>query len=348
MIAQRTVLGLGHGATYHPPPMRRELFPSIETYATGKLPVGESHHLYWETSGNPDGIPALFLHGGPGAGASPEHRRFFNPARYRIVVFDQRGSGRSVPHGELRDNNTANLIADIERLREHLEVDRWLVFGGSWGSTLGLAYAEHHPSRCLGLILRGIFLGRALEGDWFLHGMRTIFPEAWRRFTEFLPAEERGDLLASYYRRLIDPESSVHGPAARSWAAYEGACSTLLSNAAISAAFTREPTALGLARIEAHYFVNRFFLTEGQLLADLHAVKNTPAVVVQGRYDVVCPIRTADDLVRAWPQCDSGAGGLEYIIVPDAGHAASEPGIRAALVGATERFTGSRFMPAGT
>jgi proline iminopeptidase len=326
--------------------MRRELFPPIEPYATGRLAVGEPHHLYWETSGNPDGIPVLFLHGGPGAGSSPEHRRMFHPERYRIVVFDQRGSGRSTPLGELRDNNTANLIADIERLREHLAVERWLVFGGSWGSTLGLAYAEHHPGRCLGLILRGIFLGRALEGDWFLHGMRAIFPEAWRRFVEFLPEGERRDLLVSYYRRLIDPEPSVHGPAARSWAAYEGACSTLLANAAVSAAFTREPTALGLARIEAHYFANRFFFTDDELLANLGAVRNIPTVVVQGRYDVVCPIRTADDLVRAWPPSDPGAG-LEYIIVPDAGHAASEPGIRAALVGATERFTGSRFIPMG-
>jgi len=328
--------------------MRRELFPPIEPYAAGHLAVGEPHHLYWEASGNPDGVPVLFLHGGPGAGASPEHRRLFNPERYRIIVFDQRGSGRSTPLGELRNNNTANLIADIERLREHLVVDRWLVFGGSWGSTLGLAYAEHHPSRCLGLILRGIFLGRALEGDWFLHGMRAIFPEAWRRFAEFLPAAERGDLLVSYYRRLIDPEPSVHGPAARSWAAYEGACSTLLANAAVSAAFTREPTALGLARIEAHYFANRFFLADNELLAGLHAVRNIPAVVVQGRYDVVCPIRTADDLVQSWQQSDAGTGGLEYIIVPDAGHAASEPGIRAALIGATERFTGSRFLPVGS
>ena len=233
-------------------------------------------------------------------------------------------------------------------MRELLAVERWLVFGGSWGSTLGLAYAERHPDRCLGLILRGIFLGRALEGDWFLHGMRAIFPEAWRRFAEFLPEDERGDLLVSYYRRLIDPEPSVHSPAARSWAAYEGSCSTLLSNAAVSAAFTREPAALGLARIEAHFFANRFFFADNELLAGLPAVKNIPAVVVQGRYDVVCPIRTADDLVRAWPRSDSGAGGVEYIIVPDAGHAASEPGIRAALVGATERFNGSRFMPAGS
>jgi proline iminopeptidase len=327
--------------------MRRDLFPPIDPYATGMLDVGEPHRMYWETSGNPEGIPALFLHGGPGAGASPEHRRFFNPERYRVVVFDQRGSGRSTPLGELRDNTTTHLIADIERLREHLGVERWLVFGGSWGSTLGLAYAEAHPARCLGLVLRGIFLGRAVEGDWFLHGMRTIFPEAWHRFAEFLPENERGDLLASYYRRLISPEPSVHGPAARSWAAYEGACSTLLSNAAVSAAFTREPTALGLARIEAHYFINRFFLGEGELLAGVQAVEEIPTIIVQGRYDVVCPIRTADDLVRAWPRTDSGPGHLDYVIVPDAGHAASEPGIRAALVGATERFTGSRFGPAG-
>jgi proline iminopeptidase len=325
--------------------MRRELFPPIEPYASGSLAVGGVHRLYWETSGNPDGIPALFLHGGPGAGASPEHRRFFNPERYRIVVFDQRGAGRSSPLGELADNTTPHLVADIETLRAHLGVERWLVFGGSWGSTLGLAYAEAHPGRCLGLVLRGIFLGRALEGDWFLHGMRTIFPEAWHRFAEFLPEEERVDLLGSYYRRLISPEPAVHGPAARSWAAYEGACSTLLANAAVSAAFTREPTALGLARIEAHFFINKFFLGDGELLAGVQAVEEVPTVIVQGRYDVVCPIRTADDLVRAWPRTDSGPGHLEYVIVPDAGHAASEPGIRAALVGAAERFTGTRFLP---
>jgi proline iminopeptidase len=327
--------------------MRRELFPPTEPYATGILDVGDPHRLYWETSGKPDGIPVLFLHGGPGAGASPEHRRLFNPARYRIVIFDQRGAGRSIPLGELRDNTTQHLIADIEQLRLTLGIDRWLVFGGSWGSTLALAYAERHPARCLGLVLRGVFLGRKLEGDWFLHGMRTIFPEAWRRFVEFLPESERGDLLASYYRRLIDSEPTVHGPAARSWAAYEGACSTLLANAAVSAAFTREPAALGLARIEAHYFANQFFFRDGELLAGLEALVDIPTVVVQGRYDVVCPIRTADDLVRAWHRRDNGPGLLDYVIVPDAGHAASEPGIRTALVQATERFTGSRFAPVG-
>jgi len=327
--------------------MRRELFPPIEPYAAGVLAIEDPHRLRWETSGNHEGIPVLFLHGGPGAGASPEHRRFFNPERYRIVIYDQRGSGRSEPLGELRDNTTAHLIADIERLREHLAVQRWLVFGGSWGSTLGLAYAEAYPERCLGLVLRGIFLGRALEGDWFLHGMRAIFPEAWRRFAEFLPESERGDLLASYYRRLTDPDPAIHGPAARSWAGYEGACSTLLPSPGVSSAFTREPAALGLARIEAHYFSHQFFLKEGELLDRLARVKNVPTVVIQGRYDIVCPIRTADDLIRAWPRADSGASGVEYVVVPDAGHAASEPGIRAALVAATERFTGSRFLPIG-
>lgn len=325
--------------------MRRELFPPIEPYATGALAVEGPHRLYWETSGNPKGIPALFLHGGPGAGASAEHRRFFNPDRYRIVIFDQRGAGRSEPLGEVAANTTAHLVADIERLRDHLGVERWLVFGGSWGSTLALAYGEAYPERCLGLILRGIFLGRRLEGEWFLHGMRAIFPEAWRRFVEFLPEGERDDLLVSYYRRLTDPDPAVHGPAARSWAGYEGACSTLLPSPGTSSAFTREPSALGLARIEAHYFAKDFFLPEGGLLDGLHRIARVPTVVVQGRYDVVCPIRTADDLVRAWPKMN-GAGGLEYIIVPDAGHAASEPGIRAALVSATERFTGTRFLPA--
>jgi proline iminopeptidase len=295
------------------------------------LPLDATHVMYWEQSGNPRGVPVLFLHGGPGAGASPTHRRFFDPAFYRIVVFDQRGSGRSTPLGELTANTTAHLVADIERLRRLLEVDAWLVFGGSWGSTLALAYGEAHPERCLGFILRGIFLCRQNEIDWFLYGMRTVFPEAWREFAEFVPAAERGDLLAGYYRRLIDPDPAVHMPAARVWSRYEGACSTLLPNVEATANFADDRVALGLARMEAHYFVNRIFMPENALLENVGRLRRHPTTIVQGRYDMVCPIMTADDLARAWPEA-------RYLIVPDAGHSALEPGVRAALVAAAERF----------
>jgi proline iminopeptidase len=295
------------------------------------LALDSLHTMYWEQSGNPRGVPVLFLHGGPGAGASPTHRRFFDPSFYRIVVFDQRGSGRSTPLGELTANTTPHLVADIERLRRQLQIDAWLVFGGSWGSTLALAYGEAHPERCLGFILRGIFLCRQPEIDWFLYGMRTIFPEAWREFANFLPEAERGDLLTHYYRRLINPDPTVHMPAARVWSRYEGACSTLLPNVEATANFADDRVALGLARMEAHYFVNRIFLPDNGLLDNIGRLRRHPATIVQGRYDMVCPIVTADDLVRAWPEA-------RYIVVPDAGHSALEPGIRASLVAAAERY----------
>ena len=310
---------------------RRDLFPEIEAYETGYLPLDTRHVMYWEQSGNPQGMPVVFLHGGPGAGATPAHRRFFDPAYYRIVVFDQRGSGRSKPLGALEDNTTPHLVADIERLRTHLGIERWMVFGGSWGSTLSLAYAQAHPERCLGLVLRGIFLCRRSEIEWFLYGMREIFPENWRAFSGFLPEEERADLLGNYHRRLIDPDPAVHMPAARAWSTYEGACSTLLPSPETVANFGQERMALGLARIEAHYFVNDAFLPEGGLLAHIDRIRHIPTTIVQGRYDMVCPIRSADDLVQAWPEA-------EYFVVPDAGHSAMEPGIRTRLVEATERF----------
>ncbi len=316
--------------------MRQTFFPDIEPFETGMLDVDDVHSLYWEVSGNAEGVPVVFLHGGPGAGASANHRRYFDPAYWRIIIFDQRGAGRSKPLGELRDNTTQHLVADIEQLRGHLGVERWLMFGGSWGSTLALAYGEAHPERCLGLVLRGIFLCRQREIDWFLYDMRTVFPEAWRRFAEFLPAGERGDLLEGYHRRLIDPDPAVHMPAARSWSGYEGACSTLLTNSKSHAPLGGDRMALGLARIEAHYFKNGIFMADDALLADLGRLKGVPAAIVQGRYDMVCPIATADELARAWP--DGGNGALDYVIVPDAGHAASEPGIRKALIKATEDF----------
>jgi len=309
----------------------RDLYPPIAPYETGVLAVDPPHRLYWEQSGNPAGQPVVFLHGGPGAGASADHRRFFDPARYRIVIFDQRGAGRSTPLGELTDNTTAHLVADIERLRSRLGIERWVVFGGSWGSTLALAYAQAHPERARALVLRGIFLGRPAEIDWFLEGMRHVFPEQWRAFRDFLPVAERGDLLGNYHRRLIDPDPAVHLPAAQAWSRYEGACSTLLPNPQTLQHFSRDSLALGLARMEAHYFANRLFLAENQLLAGVDRIRHIPAVVVQGRYDMVCPAFSADDLRSAWPEA-------EYHFVADAGHSAMEPGTRRRLVGACDRF----------
>ncbi len=310
---------------------RHDLYPPIEPYASGVLDLDGRHRMYWEQSGNPSGVPVLFLHGGPGAGSTPAHRRFFDPNHNRIVIFDQRGAGRSQPHGELVDNATPHLVEDIERLRRHLRIDSWLVFGGSWGSTLALAYAETHPARCRALILRGIFLCRPFEIDWFLYGLRHVFPEAWRNFTGFPPEAERGDVLGSYYRRLTDGDPAIHMPAARAWSTYEGACSTLMPSPETVLAFGEDRMALGLARIEAHYFRHDSFLEEDQLLRGARRLAGIPGTIVQGRYDMVCPIVSADDLARAWPEAN-------YVVVPDAGHSAMEPGIRAALVAAMERY----------
>ena len=307
------------------------LYPPIESHDQGWLETPSVHRVYWETSGNPAGIPVVFIHGGPGSGTSPLQRRFFDPARYRIVLFDQRGSGQSTPHGELEDNTTPDLIDDMESLRDALGIDRWLVFGGSWGSTLALAYGEAHPGRCLGFVLRGIFLCRPGEIDWFLYGIRAFFPEAQRELAEFIPADERDDLLAAYHRRLIDADPQVHLPAARVWAAFEASCSTLLPNPQLVSAFCSDRTALSLARIEAHYFVNDIFLPDNSLLDQLQRVRHLPCTIVQGRYDAVCPIVSADELARAWPEA-------RYVIVDDAGHSAFEPGISQALVAATDAF----------
>ena len=309
---------------------RRDLFPPLEPHRTGRLRLDARHVMYWEESGNPRGQPILFLHGGPGAGATPVHRRFFDPAHWRIIILDQRGGGRSTPLAELEDNTPDHLVADLERLRQELGIARWLLFGGSWGSTLALYYAETHPDRVAGLILRGIFLCRRSEIDWFLYGMRTVFPEAWRAFAGFLPADEQGDLLAGYYRRLVHPDPRIHMPAARAWGTYEGACSTLLPNPETVTAFGEDRLALGLARIEAHYFTRHLFGPERDLIARIGRIRHLPAVIVQGRYDMVCPIRGADELAHAWPEA-------EYVIVRDAGHSAMEPGIREQLVLATER-----------
>jgi len=307
------------------------LFPEIDPYVTGRLAVDPPHVLYWETCGRTDGVPVVFLHGGPGGGCLPHHRRYFDPAFWRIVLIDQRGAGRSTPVAEVDGNTTQALVADLERLRAHLRIDRWLVFGGSWGSTLGLAYAQAHPEHCLGLVLRGIFLGSVSEIDWFMHGMRSVFPEAWRAFVGFLPEAERGDLLANYYRRLTDRDPRVHLPAAHAWDRYEGACSTLLPAADPAPKFDSDAAALAIARIEAHYFVHRTFLAEGALQAGLSRIRHLPCTIVQGRYDIVCPPVTADALARGWPEA-------EYIVVPDAGHSVREPGITRELVAAVERM----------
>jgi proline iminopeptidase len=310
---------------------RQDLFPPIEPYQSGTLALDRLHNMYWEQSGNPGGLPVVFFHGGPGAGATPTHRRFFDPNFYRIVVFDQRGSGRSTPLGETKDNDLPHLIADIERLRVHLGIQQWVVFGGSWGSTLALAYAEAYPERCLGLVLRGIFLCRQSEIDWFLYGMRAVFPEAWRNFSGFVPEAERGDLLAAYSKRLENPNPAVHLPAARAWSTYEGVCSTLLPSPDTVAAFGEDRMALGLARIEAHFFRHHVIAPKDDLIAHAGRIRALPGVIVQGRYDMVCPIISADELHRAWPEA-------HYVVVPDAGHSAMEPGIRAELVAATERL----------
>jgi len=310
---------------------RADLYPPLEPFASGMIAVDARHRIYWEESGNPDGIPVVFLHGGPGAGATPAHRRFYDPACYRIIIFDQRGSGRSTPHGDVTDNTTPHLVADMEMLRRARGIERWALFGGSWGSTLALAYAQAHPQHVRALVLRGIFLSRKSEIDWFLYGMRNVFPEAWRDFSEFLPSGERGDLLTGYHRRLVDPNPAIHMPAARAWSTFEGSCSTLLPSPETIASFGEDHKALGLARIEAHYFINGGFLREGQLLEEVARLRAIPTTIVQGRYDMVCPIVSADDLTRAWPEA-------QYVVVPDAGHSAMEPGIRAGLVSAMERL----------
>ena len=307
------------------------LYPACDPVVTGMLALDRRHTMHWEVCGNAAGVPLVFVHGGPGGGSLPHHRRFYDPAFWRIVLYDQRGAGRSAPIAELTDNTTAHLIDDLERLRTHLAIERWVLFGGSWGSTLALAYAEAHPARVAGLVLRGVFLASRREIDWFMYGMRNVFPEAWRAFSAHLPPAERGDLLHNYYRRLTDPDPAVHFPAARAWDLYESACSALMPRPEGVARHEDDDAALAIARIEAHYFVNDGFLPEGQLLAELPRIRHIPCTIVQGRYDVVCPPITADALAQAWPEA-------EYIVVPDAGHSVREPGITRELLFAVRRM----------
>ena len=311
------------------------LYPPIRPYHKAHLRVSALHELYYEESGNPKGKPVVFLHGGPGGATDPAMRRFFDPKGYRIVLFDQRGCGASRPHAELHENTTWDLVADLEKLRAHLGLERWMVFGGSWGSTLALAYAQRHPERVTELVLRGIFLMRRSELEWFYQnplGAASIFPDLWEKYLAPIPPAERADMMQAYYRRLLSEDRATRAAAARAWATWEGATSFLRTNPAYVAKFDDPDYAAAFARIEAHYFVNRGFMdSDDQLLRDVEHIRHIPAVIVQGRYDVVCPVRSAWDLHRAWPEA-------ELRIVADAGHSAFEPTITRELVAATDRM----------
>jgi proline iminopeptidase len=311
----------------------RDLYPPIEPYNQGKLKVSELHTIHYEESGNPQGKPVIFLHGGPGGGSVPMYRQYFDPQQYRIVMFDQRGCGQSTPYAELRDNTTWDLVRDIEKLREHLKIDRWVVFGGSWGSTLALAYSQTHPDRCKGLILRGIFMLRPSEIRWFYQeGASYIYPDAWSEYLKPIPFEERGDLLSAFYKRLTSEDREIRLEAARAWSVWEASTSKLIPSAASKVSFGMAEFAEAFARIECHYFVNKgFFKSENQLLENVERIRHLPGVIVQGRYDVVCPMITAWELHQVWQEA-------ELIVIPDAGHSVSEPGIKDALIRASDRF----------
>lgn len=310
----------------------KELYPPIEPYSTQRLDVSGGHQLYIEQVGTPEGIPILFLHGGPGAGCEPYHRRFFDPQAYRAVLFDQRGCGRSTPHAGLRENTTWDLVADMETLREHLGIERWLLFGGSWGSTLALAYAERHPERVIGMVLRGIFLCRNEEIAWFYQsGAHHVFPDYWEEFLSPIPVAERQDILGAYHRRLTGENELQRMAAAKAWSIWEGRTASLHYNRSVIDFFSQPRTALSLARIECHYFVNHAFLRPNQLLEEVGRLAHIPGVLIQGRYDLICPMTSAWELHQAWE-------GSELIVIPDAGHSAAEPGIRHTLVETTDRF----------
>jgi proline iminopeptidase len=315
----------------------KTLYDPIEPFDRGRLPVSPIHTLYYEQCGNPEGQPVVFLHGGPGGGIVEDYRRYFDPETYRVVLFDQRGSGQSTPHASLEENTTWHLVADIERLREHLGIDGWMVFGGSWGSTLSLAYAQTHPQRVRQLVLRGIFLCRPKEIEWFYQeGASAIFPDVWEEYVKVIPEAERHDMLTAYHRRLTSEDEAVRLEAARAWSIWEGSTSKLFPDPGLIEHFAEPQQALSLARIECHYFMhNSFFETDNYLIENVGKIRHIPAVVVQGRYDVVCPMMSAWELHRAWPEA-------ELHVIPDAGHSVSEPGIVDALIEATDRFRGAR------
>ncbi|MEB3212821.1 MAG: prolyl aminopeptidase [Leptolyngbyaceae bacterium] len=309
------------------------LYPDIQPYMTGLLPVSDLHTLYYEQVGNPDGVPVVFLHGGPGGGIDPIYRRFFNPEKWRVVLFDQRGCGRSTPHAELRENTTWDLVADIEKVRSHLNIKQWAVFGGSWGSTLALAYSQTHPESVTVLFLRGIFMLRKKEIQWFYQeGASNLFPDAWEDYLRPIPQEERHNLLHAYYKRLTSDDEAVRLEAARAWSVWEASTSKLLLDPGLQAKFGHDQFAAAFARIECHYFVNKGFLEpEDQLIRNVDRIRHIPTLIVQGRYDVVCPMVTAWELHKAWPEA-------EFIVVPDAGHSLTEPGIQEALIKATDSY----------
>ena len=308
------------------------LYPDIQPYVQHTLAVEPPHTLHIEECGNPAGIPVVFIHGGPGAGCEPYHRRFFDPQRYRIILFDQRGCGRSTPHASLESNTTQALVADMEAIREHLKIEQWLLFGGSWGSTLSLVYAETHPERVMGLVVRGIFLCRPHEIKWFYQqGASRLFPDYWQEYLAPIPEVERDDLLKAYHQRLTGDDEMARMAAAKAWSMWEGRTATLQPSESVINHFGDPYTALSLARIECHYFMNDSFLQPDQILRDADKLKGIPGVIVHGRYDAICPLENAWQLSQAWPEA-------KLRIVADAGHAASEPGIINALVGATDDF----------
>jgi len=302
------------------------LYPELKPYQRHSLKVSELHELYIDEAGDPDGVPVLFIHGGPGSGCDASSRRFYDPAFYRIVTFDQRGCGRSTPHGELSDNTTHDLIADMEAIREHLGIESWVLFGGSWGSTLSLLYAQHHPQRVKALILRGIFLCRQRDFDWlYKEGANRIFPDYWEEFIKPIPQSERGDLIQAYYSRLLGDDELLRMGVAKAWSAWEGNCSKLRPSSTALAKFTKPHNALAMARIETHYFVNKGFIDENHILNSMQSIKDIPGRIVHGRYDMVCPLDNALSLHQQWPNS-------ELVIVRDAGHSASEPGTVDALI----------------
>ena len=311
----------------------KTLYPELEPFDTGRLKVSPVHEIYYEQVGNPQGKPAVFLHGGPGGGIVPDYRRYFDPQLYRVLLFEQRGSGQSTPHASLEDNTTWHLVSDIEQLREHLGTERWQVFGGSWGSTLALAYAETHPERVTELVLRGIFLCRPKEISWFYQeGASAIFPDVWEEYLKVIPEAERSDMVSAYYRRLTSDDYDVRLEAARAWSIWEGSTSKLCFDPAMIEKFADPEFALAFARIECHYFMNNsFFSSDNYLIENVGNIRDLPGVIVQGRYDIVCPLMSAWDLHRAWPEA-------ELHIIPDAGHSITEPGIIDALVTATDNF----------
>jgi len=305
------------------------LFPEIKPYSSGFITLDHGHQMYWEQSGNPDGVPIVMIHGGPGAGTSPVQRRFFDPDYYRIILFDQRGAGRSSPHGSIEHNTTMALVHDMEKLRTHLSIKRWHLFGGSWGSTLALSYAAEYPDRCLSMILRGIFLLEQEEIDWWLYGIRNVFPEAWEQFAPYIPRAERLDLLEAYYRRLTGNNKEEALEAAIHWSLYESACSSLIPNYETITTDEQKADALAIARLECHYFRNNRIEPQDSLLLKIDRFRAVPSIIVHGRYDVVCPVSTAYRLHQHWPEAD-------YVVVPDGGHSSLDPAIRSRLIEATE------------